>query len=488
MRLRYSFILLVLAAATCLIGSCEDRLTNDPSAGITFSVDTLRFDTVFTTKGSATKVVMAYNRGKEAVMIESVGFSESENFRYNIDGETQKDNLRDILLRGGDSIFMFVKATIDPQDTDKPVLIADSVIFNVNNRRQVLRVEAISQDVIVLRGDTLEGKTELGSDKPYLVFDTVIATGNVLIKEGARFYMHDNAVMVFLGSLIVNGTKDKPVVFRGDRFDNILRDIPYDYASGKWGGIFLLRPSDLMHNPAYSINYLDIHSAMFGLFCQSDKTKDLPIVYLRNSRLHNFSAYGLVLQNMNAEVSNTEISNCADYCVYLAGGRHTFVHNTIANFFNYKRENVSIHSVGREDVAAVYISDLSKNQVRTEAIFKNNIISGWRSQNITLATALPDRYDGVFLGNLLRNDSLNADLFPYNCYEQDEDTVFTRIYFSREEHTYYDFRLDSVSPARNIADSLTAVKYPIDRNGNSRLKDGKPDAGCYEWQPEHTGG
>ena len=190
------------------------------------------------------------------------------------------------------------------------------------------------------------------------------------------------------------------------------------------------------------------------------------------------------MQNMNSEVSNCEISNAANYCVYLSGGKHTFVHNTIANFFNYKRENVSIHSVGREDVAALYISDLSKNQVRTEAVFNNNIISGWRRQNITLATALPDRYDGLFLGNFLRNDSLNTTLFPQNAYEQDNDTVFTRTYFSREEGTYYDFRLDSVSPARDIADSLTAVKYPLDRNGNKRLADGKPDAGCYEWQPD----
>ena len=484
MRLHDGFILFFLCLASCLICSCEDRLSNNPEAGISFSVDTLRFDTVFTTKGSATKVVMAYNKGKEAVMIESVSFSNNDNFRYNIDGESKKEELHDIILRGGDSIFMFVKATIDPQDESKPVLIEDSVVFRVNQKRQVLYVEAISQDVIVLRGDTIEEKVELGGGKPYLVYDTVIWGGNVLMKEGTRFYMHDNAVMVFLSGLQVAGTRDNPVVIRGDRFDNILRDIPYDYASGKWGGIFLIRSPELMMNPNYNLNYLDIHSGMFGLFCESDKTKDLPTLRMRNCRLHNFSAYGLVLENMNADIVNTEISNCANYCVYLAGGKHTFIHNTIANFFNYKKENVSIHSVGREDVAAVYISDLSKNQVRTEAIFKNNIISGWRRNNITLATALPDRYDGVFLGNLLRNDSLSTDLFPYNCYEQDEDTVFNRIYFSREEHTYYDFRLDSVSPARDIADSLTAVMYPLDRDGNNRLKDGKPDAGCYEWQAE----
>lgn len=484
MRHRSCHILLSALLAMLTLVSCEDRLTSDPAAAIVFSQDTLRFDTVFTERGTATQVMMIYNPQKQAVMIESVSLRKDSPFRLNLDGESEQENLHDILLRGGDSLFLFVKAEIDPQDSATPVLVEDSVIFSVNGNRQTLHLEAIGQDVIVLRGDTLEGTQELGGGKPYLVFDTVYLTGNTLIKEGTRFYMHDNSVMVFLAGLIVNGTKDNPVVFRGDRFDNILRDIPYDYSSGKWGGIFIIRHPELAKNPPYSINYLDVHSAMFGLFCQSNATQNLPIVYIRNSRLHNFSVYGLVMQNMNSEVSNCEISNAANYCVYLSGGKHTFVHNTIANFFNFKRENVSIHSVGREDVAALYISDLSKNQVRTEAVFKNNIISGWRRQNITLATALPDRYDGLFLGNFLRNDSLNTTLFPHNTYEQDNDTVFTRTYFSREEGTYYDFRLDSVSPARDIADSLTAVKYPLDRNGNKRLADGKPDAGCYEWQPE----
>ncbi len=476
------FFCLVIAL---LASSCEDRLTNDPSARIEFSADTLRFDTVFTEQGSTTRVVMIYNRQREAVQIESVNASAGSRFKFNIDGEPKLENIRNLTLRGGDSLFVFVKAYIDPQDNTSPVLIEDSVCFNVNGMQQWLHLEAYGQDVEILRKDTLRGlKVTLGGGKPYLVFDTVIVAANATIKQGSKFYMHDNAVMIFLGNLQVEGTLEQPVVFRGDRFDNILRDIPYDYASGKWGGIFILQSADMPSTMKYEINYLDIHSGMVGIFCQSEKTSNLSTLHITNSRLHNFSAYGLVVQNMNSEIVNTEISNTADHCVYLVGGKHTFVHNTIANYFNDKKERVSIHSVGREDAAAVYINDLSKNQVRTEAVFTNNIISGWRKQNIVIATALPDRYEGVFKNNFLRNDTLNTTLYPNNYYEQDTDTVFTRTYFSREEGTYYDFHLDSVSPARDIADSLTAVKYPLDRYGNNRLEDGKPDAGCYEWLPE----
>lgn len=485
MKTKHYIFWICVALVAVVLGSCQDRLTTDPTAILSFSTDTLRFDTVFTEQGSATRMVRIYNRQKEAVEIESVRLKKGDgSFRINVDGESNTENLKNIVVRGGDSLFMFVKAVINPQDSMSPVLVEEEVVFEVNGNRQTLLLQAYGQDVIILRDSTITGKTVWGGDKPYLVFDTIIARGDVRIEEGTTFYMHDNATIFFLGGLQANGSKDRPIVFRGDRFDDILYNIPYDYASGKWGGLFLLCPNDLIITPTYKLNYMEVRSGMFGLFCQSDRAENrLPTVSITNCRLHNFSAYGLVLQNMNAEVVNTEISNCADYCVYLSGGKQTFVHNTIVNYFNNKKENVSIHSVGREDVPAVYISDLSKNQIRTEVVFKNNIVSGWRKQNIVLATALPDRYDGTFLCNFLRNDTLNTTLFPYNTYQQAEDTVFVRTYFSRDEHTYYDFRLDSVSPARDIADSVTAVQYPLDRNGNNRLQDGKPDAGCYEWLP-----
>lgn len=505
------FAISVLLTIIFSVFGCQERITQDSGAFITFSSDTVRFDTVFTEQGSTTNIIMLYNRNKEAIEIESVKLSSGNNFQINIDGLSDPADMNNILIRGRDSAFMFIKATIDPLDEDSPILVEDSVIFMVNGNRQVLHLEAIGQDVIILRDTIFEGTTRLGGGKPYLVYDTIIAQGNVHIKEGTRFYMHDKAMMFFLGDLVVEGSLEQPVVFRGDRFDNILRDIPYDYSSGKWGGLFILN-SKL--NPKYDINYLDVHSGTVGLFCQSENTTFLPTIKIKNSRLHNFSLYGLVIENMNAEVVNTEITNCASYCVYLAGGKHTFVHNTIANYFNYKKENVSIHSVSREDVAAVYISDLSKNRLRTEVKFINNIITGWRAQNITLATALPDKYDGLFIGNLLRNDTLwfaeqgarnmeqgarskeqeldGTDQLSIsspvsaNIYIQDTDTIFSRTYFSREEGTYYDFRLDSVSPARNSADSLLALPYPLDRNGNNRFADNHPDAGCYEWQPTTT--
>ena len=62
--------------------------------------------------------------------------------------------------------------------------------------------------------------------------------------------------------------------------------------------------------------------------------------------------------------------------------------------------------------------------------------------------------------------------------------MFVSSRYAPPDYLYFDFRLDSVSPARNIGDKLTAKLLPTDRLGNSRLEDEGPDAGCYEWKPE----
>jgi hypothetical protein len=52
-----------------------------------------------------------------------------------------------------------------------------------------------------------------------------------------------------------------------------------------------------------------------------------------------------------------------------------------------------------------------------------------------------------------------------------------------KKKTYFNFTPDSLSPVRGLADRTVAEQFPIDLNGKSRLADGKPDAGAYEWTP-----
>jgi hypothetical protein len=371
-------------------------------------------------------------------------------------------------------------------DENSPVLIEDKIAFKVNDQTQQITLQAYGQNIEKIQGKNglkIFPELTLTSTKPYVIYDTVKIAGNLTIEAGTTIYMHEGAGIYAYGNVLAQGTKEQPIIFRGDRTDKLFDSVPYRMASGQWDGIYLLYDGESAP-PTYTMNYVDILSGSVGLYAYSESKDKCPQLSLTNSRIHNHSIYGLILQNIDAHVSNCEISNCASYCVYLSGGKHEFVHNTIAAYYGYPYTTLNIHNnIIPEDVAAVYINNLSKNMAKTISSFKNCIITGGRANNVVVATPLPDNYEGKFVGNYLRADSLAGAFAHNNVYACDSDTmVFKNIYYLYKKYQYYDFRLDSLSPARGIADSISAIPYPIDRSGYGRKQ--RPDAGCYEYREE----
>ncbi|MBO4250246.1 MAG: hypothetical protein J5884_03210, partial [Paludibacteraceae bacterium] len=271
------------------------------------------------------------------------------------------------------------------------------------------------------------------------------------------------------------GTMDAPVIIRGDRLDRLFDSVPYSYAGGSWNGLYL--QSDQPRT--YTLNYMDILSGNVGLYCYNTGNTGLSNLTMNGCRIHNHTLYGLVLVNTDAFVTNTEISNCASYCVYCSGGTHEFVHSTIASYFNYT--SIRIQSVAKENCAAVYIDNLAKTGPQTNTSFYNSIITGYLTNQLVVATPFDRFYPGAFVGNYLKTDTLLIPHAAANVYWQKTDTtnVFVNDFYKYKEYVYYDFHLDSVSPAIGIGDSIAALPYPTDRDGVSRaLK--RPDAGCYQ--------
>lgn len=473
-------ILLILL----LLQSCQqDIISNNPTLQLRFSHDSLLFDTVFTQMGSSTKRMMVYNPHKNALLIDRVEMKHGKSFYMNLDGENQMENMRDITLRGGDSLFLFVRAEIDPLQSNNPVLVDDTIVFYVNNKPQYIYLQAYGQNVNIIRSNdkfVQYNYLRLTNDKPYLIYDTLVVAGNLFIEKGTTVYMHTGAMIYVYGNMTANGSLDEPIIIRGARTDMLFDSVPYRVASGQWNGLYLIHLSD-WSKPKYELNYIDILSGSIGVYALSEDATSRPHMSLTNARIHNHSVYGLVLQNVDAIVVNTEISNCASYCVYLAGGKHDFVHNTIASYFGYPYTTINIHNnILREDVAAVYINNLSKTKASTNASFYNCIITGARKNNVVLATPLPDYYEGSFTGNYMLADTIRAEFAKQNTYASDSDTVvFRNIYYLYKEYKYYDFQLDSLSPARGVADSVIALSFPYDRLGVRRKS--RPDAGCYEY-------
>ena len=456
----------IVAILALLVGCKEYQVSDDASLRLTFSCDTLCFDTVFTEQGSATAQVMVYNRNKNAVVVDQV-WVEGFFFQVNVDGEADLSKINHLQINGGDSAFVFVRVVIDPTKQNNPVLISEKLHFHLRsgNTQQVV-MEAYGQDV--KRIQSKSGRSDFASyhftnKKPYLIYDTVVV-GNVVLDAGARLYMHKSASIYAVGDVTAKGTKDAPVVIQPDRLDNLFDSVPYRFASGGWNGIYL----QATDSQIYDLQYTDILSGNVGLYCMSDRQDNLPRLTMNGCRIHNHAVYGLVLLNVNATVINSEISNCASYCVYCQGGKHDFIHTTIASY--YGQTNIRIQGTGKEDVAAVYVHNLSKETPETVTSFYNSIICGPREKELVLATPFEQYYPGTIKGSWIGQDTT--------------EHVFRNTYYEYKKYVYYDFHLDSLSPARGIGENDLATNYPTDRDSVARVGEGiKPDAGCYQYLP-----
>lgn len=470
----------VLFATAVIVSGCrEEQVSYDPSLKLCLSVDSLPFDLVFTGQGTSTRRVVLRNPNANALTIERVQLREGKYFRINLDGEADATRWHNMTIRGGDSAYLYVRAYIDPLGQDNPLIVTDELAFSYNGNRTVLQLSAIGQDVTLLRKKDYLAEQHFTADKPYLVLDTLIFRTNLTIDAGTMMYMGNQAAIICLGNVTAEGTLEQPIVIRGARTDNLFDSVPYAFASGQWGGIYMLHEGTTPRT--YTFRYVDVLSGNVGLFCQSENaTGQLPHLIVDGCRIHNMSVYGLVCLNTDATITNSEVSNCASYGVYLQGGKHTLVHNTIAAYFGYPYTNLNIHSTSREDVASVFINNLSKRMAPMQTYMYNNIVTGARKQCLVLAAPLPEYYLGAFRGNYLRADTFRLPQFEANVYAQDDDTVFVNNHYLYKEYKYFDFHLDSISPAIGAGAADVAAQYPLDREGESRTT--RVDAGCYQFK------
>lgn len=469
----------LLTVITIGLSACNDDVySSDPKNKLAFSTDTMAFDTVFSTIGSATSKIMIYNRNNVNLKISQlvVAGGKNSSFKINVDGNLNVDNqFKDIELRAHDSLYIFVSVTVNPTNSDSPLFIRDSLTLLTNGVKQQIQLQAFGQDVTILRNKYILNDTTLTSGKPYLIYGylAIDTAKTLIVNPGCKFYFHNNAKLIVYGNLKAEGTAEKPISMRGDRLDNIkfATPFPYNNVSGQWGGVYLL-----WKGGNHVLKHVNINSGYVGIY-MSGKDVLLPTLEISDCRIHNFLRYGLFVRNGNVQVANSEISNTGGYSVYLNGGQHQFTQSTIANYF----DNSSIQPVSRERVPAVLITD-SNSVAATRSVFSNCIVSGSAQDEFSLIIQDPNRFSGIFDHCYIRRpEALSLSGFTSIRWSLISDTVFKNTRYNYVKNTYFDFTLDASSPARGLADPVIAAQYPVDLNGDNRLKDNAPDAGAYEY-------
>ncbi len=472
MTQRILYFLATLIGCICITTACDDldNYSTNPSHTLSFSQDTLRMDTILAGVGTSTHILKVYNRHKEPLLISSIQLADaaSSGFRINVDG-IKGTSFADIEIRQRDSLFIFVEATLQPQDSDVPIFKKDSIVFVTNGIRQDVKLHAYGQDFIAFRGKEIVEDTIISSKRPIVIYDSLIVKPNVqlTLSAGVKLYFHGKSGLRVYGTLIANGTIDNPVVFRGDRTDNMFAYLPYDRLPGQWGGIKIEAKS--FEN---QLNYVDIHGGIYGIQCDSAGTERVKI-NIANSIIHQVSGNGLSFIDCKATVANSSISNAGRYCVNLTGGDYEFVHCTLANYYSWDIKKGVALRFANEHNGLPYPLSL--------AAFRNCIITGSSNDEISGVSSndssVPFNY---YFSNCLINSIVEENDKIVNVVWKKDDN-FT-LMDSREQR--YDFSLNSKSAAINIAANEDALSYPYDLKGNSRLTDGYPDAGCLEWIDE----
>lgn len=480
-RLSNCWALLMVLLIALFTFSCDDeeKYTTSKRAKLTFSCDTVRFDTVFTTIGSSTQLFKVYNRGKESLLIPSIrlGSGGESGFRINLDGKSG-NAFSDVELRNGDSLYVFAEVTVDPNDEDNPFLLRDSLVFNLaSGIVQQVQFEAYGQDMIPLRGIVFNSDTTLSASRPYVIYDSlqVDSQTTLCLEAGTRLHFHQGAFMRVCGTLVAEGTLAQPIVFRGDRLDNLFDYLPYDRLDRQWEGITFTGSSFDNH-----LQYVDIHGGNYGILCDSS-TCEKPKLLLENSVIHNVGGNALQATNCSIVVGNSQLTNAYSHCVYIRGGRAEFIFTTIANFYPWDYRAAALR--------------LSNEEVPLHAAdFRNCIITGYSSNEIMKSRHIPENKDEAtltfnysFSNSLIGipSDSINGEVYQVVRPDSVGNPVSRIDNFPLIDTDifFYDFTLDSLSVAIGLGNESDALmRYPLDRLGRERLTDGTADAGAYEYQ------
>lgn len=455
--------------------SCDDEedYATSPSALLSFSADTVRFDTVFTTIGSSTQLFKVYNRGSAPLMLPAIRLASGgeSGFRVNVDGMSGTE-FSNVEVRDDDSLYVFVEVTVDPRNEDNPFLIRDSLQFLLQSGYyQQVQLEAYGQDMVVLRGSIFTRDTTLTGERPYVVYDSLLVDSGVTLRmtEGTKLHFHNAAFMRVDGTLRAEGSVERPVVFRGDRLDNLFDYLPYDRLDNQWGGITLSESSYDNY-----LNYADIHSGAWGIRCDSSAS-DINKLMIENSVIHNVAGDALSAINGRIWVGNSELTNAGGHCLKVRGGDVQVIYTTLANFYPWAYRGAAL-SLSNEWCPL------------TRAEFRSCIITGYSSNELMLwPTSEPDsltfnyKFDHCLMN--MPVDSIKGDRYvEVKCdsveHEVSRITNFPKI---DTDIFYYDFSLDSLSQAVGAGDSIDALNfYPLDRLGRNRMDGKVPDAGAQE--------
>jgi len=444
-------------------------------AVLQFSKEIISFDTVFTTIGSVTRVLKVSNPQKNTIKTNiSLLGGNASCFSINVDGEAGTV-FEDVEIRGKDSIFIFIKVNLNQNAQNMPMVIADTLVFSTNGNRQNVELLACGEDAhfIVPKPGYVWNNIPFSvvaeewqtvtwtKDKPYVIYGYAVIDSNAKlnIEAGTQIYLHKGAGMwVYKGGCLhVNGTKDEPVVFQGDR-----RSEAYERDFAQWDRIWILEGTQ-----DNIINYAIIKNAFIGIQAEIFEKNMGNKLILTNTEIRGSQLYNFLGKSYTVEAYNNIFSHSANVCVGLRqGGNYTFINNTIYNQYS---------SIPLRTTSAVVFSNYFMEDLTTMVLgnfkgtFINNIVYGNLENELSCAISKSADFKLDVENCLIKAKKDVSDGFTtHSAIIWNENPLFDSI-------QNYDFRLKTNSPCKEKG-KPTQIQYDI----TGAIRNNPPSIGVYD--------
>ncbi|MCQ2975419.1 MAG: right-handed parallel beta-helix repeat-containing protein [Bacteroidales bacterium] len=447
----------IITILLSIIYSCEEKFELNTCEKLVFSCDTIKFDTLFTGIKSSLRFIKVYNNTNKNININRISLeNDDKQFKLNING-LETNNAENINLMKKDSLFIFIQAELINKQENK--LENNAIIFNTGGEDQKVIITAYGLNVKEL-DNKIDKNTILEKETNYFAKTDIIIKENVKlnIQEGTTIYFEKGKGIINYGTLIINGTKEKPVIFTGKRTENDYLNIP-----GQWVGITIKQTSK--NN---SINYANIKNAQIGIQYTENQDNNNQIT-ISNSKIENHTHTGIYLENINTLIYNTLIANCGYSCIYIAGNsKYEIYHCTLADYWNMSYRNNS----------TLKCNNLNPNEkgeiINFDATIANSIIYGNHASEIDCTLPLNGEGNIKFINCLIKNKTTKNQVFESCIFNQDPE-------FENIDSCNYSIKENS--PALNIGnkDIIENKEYLLkDYYETSRLDNNIPDAGFIE--------
>lgn len=460
--------LLIVLVLLFFFWSCrKESFTSNKTALLNTSVDSLHFDTVFTTTGSVSQFVKIINNNSDGIHLSSIRLAggSASPFKINVDGLPGPETTNvDVLAN--DSIYVYVTVSINQTAQNLPFIVRDSIEITYNGNRSWVQLDAYGRNAHFFRNKKITGSETWDADLPYVILGslTVDTTSSLTINKGCKVYMHADAPFIVHGSLNVMGEKwdSTRVIFTGDRLDDPYRDFPASYP-----GLIFTESSK-----ANLLRYATIKNAYQGIVAVNPSPSGTKL-RLEETFIENAYDVGLLGINTSIDATNLLVSNCGKNVILALGGRYNFVHSTVATYSN--------SYIQHKDPVLTMTNFLTQGNVVTvnnlEATFRNCIFwgeeNGFVKDEVVTAKQGNTVFDVSFENVLWRTQTIPGNITTNGIINTEPrfDSINTA-------ERYFNFRLKDDSPAINAGMNAGVL---IDLDGNSRPV-GLPDLGAYEKQ------